>query len=247
MPGTGGGKGRAPRSVARLLAAQPAGLRKDPRFIELLARLAGSEALRRYRLPPVAYRLLDVPRLKPEFAANFRSTYRFPDGPFLDAFLELKWERRAGRELARRERGRRIDAAMAAFPPEAMAGLLYLRDAERALNPDAPEWKKGPYPRSLKAAEAMAGIGLERALALVAAQAEALRRRYRSISLPATDAILACSILGCAPDRRTGKLPSKAALRANFRKACKARHPDAGGDPSRFIITKRAFDYLAMD
>jgi hypothetical protein len=231
-------------ALARLLESQPKSMRRDPRFGELSILLGGSEALRRYRLSPVAYRLLNEPRLKTAFIGNFRSTYRFPKGPFLELFLAMKWDYRASRERLRRQREARIEALMAACPPEALTGLLYLREAEKCVNSTAPGWKNGPYPRTQKRAREMAGIGLKRWLSLLAGHTEALRGRYRSIALPPTPAILACSILGSSPDPRSGRLPRKAELRSNFKRLCKAHHPDLGGDPERFMLAKKACDYL---
>lgn len=231
-------------SLAALLAAQPEAIRKHADFPRLERLLRGSGPLRRATLPRVAYVLLDEPRLKPCFLGDFLATYRLPESPFFALFLAIKWERRAKLEAARAARQGEIRATATRFPSEIRGFFEYLEAAERARNPGVPVWKKKLFPLSKKRAREMARFSLAEWLSMLAEYIEILRKSYRRIALPDTDSLLACLLLECYPDPVSGRLPTQAALKAQFRKLSKIHHPDAGGDPKRFRLLLRARDRL---
>jgi hypothetical protein len=231
-------------SLRRLLDMQPPGLRKDCRFAELEAMLRASPRLRAARLNRTAYALLDGPRLRLADLPNFVDTYRVPASPFFELFLTLKWERSSRLAAARRDRERRIAAIAASYPREVLGLLGYLEEAERRIRPDAPLRRLGPWPRSMARARELGTLGLAEWIPLLADYAETLRAGYRSIALCDTETLLACMALECLPDPATGRLPSKAAIRTQYRRLSKACHPDLGGDPRRFLLVSRARDRL---
>lgn len=219
-------------------------MRRHPDFPELERLLRESPALRRARLPRAAYALLDEPRLEPRFLGNFRETYRLPASPFFSIFLAIKRERKAGLEGDRARRGAEIEAMARRFPREALGFMAYLESAERQRHPGAPLFRKKLFPRSKKRAGEMARLSLAQWIELFAAHIAALRAGYRRIALPDTDSLIACMLLERYPDPATGRLPSAATLRAQFRRLSMIHHPDRGGDATRFRLLVKARDRL---
>jgi len=237
-------RGRPIYSLERLLGAQGPGIRKDPRFAELESMLRGSARLRAARLNRRAYALLDEPRLELRNLANFIDTYRVPDSPFFKLFLSIKWDRRASLAGARRDREARIAAIATGFPPGARGLIDYLEAAERRSNSAAPLWREELRPGTLKRAREMAAFGASEWIDFLEDYIERLRGSYRRIALADTETLVACMVLECRPDPVTGRLPSKAAIRAQFKRLSKSCHPDLGGDARRFLVISRARDEL---
>jgi hypothetical protein len=230
--------------LARLLEAQGGGIRKDPDFPKLAGFLRDSSALQRVRLNRRAYVLLNEPRLKIRYLANFYATYRLPQSPFFPLLLSIKWAHREKLSVAREERAKRIDEIMATYPRDILGLMRYLAEAERSRHPDCPIWEKRLRPRTKKGAREMAAFELAEWLPLLEGYIETLRASYRRLVLADTDRLFAYAFLECLPDPATGKLPTKAAVKAQFRKLSKTRHPDLGGDPRRFLLIKTARDLL---
>jgi hypothetical protein len=245
MPMTGRSKAGIP--LARLLGKQSPAFRRDPRFADLESMLAASARLRAVRLGRRACALLNESRLKVENLGDFVETYRLPPSPFFRLFLTMKREARARLDGLRRDRETRIADIAATFPREARGLIGYLAEAERLRNPAAPLWRAELGPGSLKRAREMAAFGLAEWISFFADYIERLRGAYRRISLVDADTLLACMILECLPDPATGRLPSKATLRTQFKRLSKSCHPDLGGDPKRFLLLSRARDALLGD
>jgi hypothetical protein len=231
-------------TLAELLAAQGGPIARQSGFAELERRLRGSAALRRVRLPALAFKLLDEPRLAIVDIPNFRETYRVPDGLFLALFLELKWARRRELDAARASRRDEIAAIMALCPAEAQAMLGYLERVEKARNAGRPVWKKSIYPATKKRAREMLGLSRKEWLDCFLRSTRLLRASYRRIALPETALCGAFLALGCFPDPATGRLPSEAELKSSFRRRSKELHPDLGGDEAGFRLIERARDEL---
>ncbi|HOX32701.1 MAG TPA: hypothetical protein PLB91_10235 [Spirochaetales bacterium] len=231
------------RSLAELLAAQSSALRRKPAFAELERLLAGSAALRRARLPPVACRLLDEPRLEPRFLGDFLATYRLPESPFFAIFLGLKRGRRAELDRARVRRKSQIEGIAAAYPDWVRGCFAFLKGAESARNPGTPLWAKAVFPRSKKRAAELARFGPEEWLAYLFEKIELLRGGYRRIALPPAGLLLDCALLGLAPPRQ-GRVPAEAAVRSAFRLRSRSAHPDGGGEPGAFRALVAARDRL---
>lgn len=232
-------------TLARLLEAQPQAIRKDPRFPLLVSMLRASSRLRSSLLNRTAYALLNKPILEKRNLANFLQTYRLPARPpFFELFLSMKWEERARCAARRREREERIAVLAAAFPPGVRALISYLAEAERLSRPSAPYWNKELRPSTLKRAREMAGYGMDEWLSFFDEYIERLRSAYRRIALLDTEMLLACMVLECAPDPKTGRQPSKTALSMQFKRLSKLHHPDRGGDPRLFRLLVQARDRL---
>jgi hypothetical protein len=235
---------RTGRSLAELLAAQSEPLRRRPEFAALERLVRESASLRRARIPGVAYRLLDEPRLELRFIGDFLNTYRLPESAFFSRFLALKWERRAELEAARARRLAAIRDIARTFPSWARDFLEYLRATESERDPHAPIWRASVFPRSKRSALAMSRFGVEEWRSYLAERIELLREGYRRIALPSSDILLDCALLGLFPDPTSGALPSETALRSRFRSLSKMNHPDSGGDAKKFRILKEARDRL---
>jgi hypothetical protein len=215
-----------------------------PEFAALQRLVRESAPLRRARLPGVAYRLLDEPRLELRFVGNFLDTYRLPESPFFSRFLALKWERRAGLEAARARRLAEIGSIATSFPPWVRELLEYLKATEAERNPHTPIWRASVFPRSKRSALAMSRFGAEEWRSHLAERIELLRGGYRRIALPSSEVLLDCALLGLFPDPASGALPSATLLRSRFRVLSKIRHPDSGGDAEAFRVLKEARDRL---
>jgi hypothetical protein len=237
-------RGKPPYSLSALLGAQGPGLRKDPRFAELESMLRASPRLAAVRLGRRAYALLDEGRLRIENLPDFFATYRIPPEPFFRLFLTIKRDRRERLDALRRDRDRRIADIAAAFPKGPSLLIDHLAAVERLRNPATPIWRAELWPGSLKRAREMAGFGLTEWIERFAEYIERLRGAYRRIPPLEADALIACMLLECMPDPATGRLPSAATARAQFKRLSKACHPDLGGDARRFLLVSRARDEL---
>jgi hypothetical protein len=210
--------------------------------------LRASSRLRSSLLNRTAYALLNKPILEKRNLANFLQTYRLPARPpFFELFLSMKWEQRARCAVRRREREERIAAIAAVFPPGARALISYLGEVEGLSNPAAPYWEKELRPSTLKRAREMACFSIQDWLSFFDEYIERLRSAYRRIAVLDTEVLLACMLLECAPDPRTGRLPSKTALSMQFKRLSKLHHPDRGGDPRLFRLLVHARDQLFRD
>jgi hypothetical protein len=192
-----------------------------------------------------AYALINQPRLETQNLADYLTTYRLPARPpFFELFLSMKWEERARCAARKRGREERIAAVAALFPQGVRALISYLAEVERLSRPSAPYWNKELRPSTLKRAREMAGFDMDEWLSFFDEYIERLRSAYRRIALLDTEVLLACMVLECAPDPRTGRLPSRTALSMQFKRLSKLCHPDRGGDPRRFHLLTRARDRL---
>lgn len=232
------------RGLAHLLLAQGGGIRKHPDFARLESLLRRSPTLGRLRLSRVGYRLLNEPRLKIENLENFYSTYRVPRSAFFPLFLSIKWAHRRDLAAARERRAGDIAAIMELWPREVIGLARYLKEAERRANPGTPFWRRELCPHSKKRATELLGFALSDWIPYLADYIDRLRRSYRTLALADTDRLLACAFLDCLPDPATGRLPSKATVKAQYRKISKACHPDLGGDPRHFLIVTKSKDLL---
>jgi hypothetical protein len=240
----GSSRGKPLYSLTALLGAQGPGVRNDPRFAELESMIRASPRLAAVRLGRRAYALLDESRLGIENLPDFFATYRIPPGPFFRLFLAIKRDRRARLDYLRRERDRRITDLAATFPSGPRLLIEHLAAVERLRNPAAPMWRAELRPGSLKRAREMAAFGLSEWIEYFAGYIERLRGAYRRLPPLEADALIACMILECMPDPATGRPPSGATVRAQFKRLSKASHPDLGGDPRRFLLVSRARDEL---
>lgn len=203
-----------------------------------------SPALKRVRLPRVAYALLNEPRLEIRDVGDFRSTYRLPESPFLGIFLRIKWERRAELAEMRARREAEIRSIMNGCPDEVLSFIRYAEEAERCRNEGLPVWKKLLFPATKKRARQMAKFSWAEWLEFFIDYIGALRGSYRRIPLPDTEALIAGMVLGCMPEPETGRLPAARVIKARYRILSKIHHPDAGGKEERFLLLKKARDYL---
>ncbi len=234
------------RSLAELLFRQPAALKKDPRYAELVALLNSSAALRTVGLEPRAWRLLALPRLKPENLIHFYRTYRLPAHEFFSLFLRLKWSWLEAKEARKAEREAYIAERMRGLAPQALAMLEWLAAVEARANVKIPLWAESFEPRSKKRARELAALDMEAWRALFASDLALLQARYPALKLPAEPLILDCWELGCLPDPRTQRPPDAARLGKAWREASKRCHPDAGGDPARFRVIDEARRRLGL-
>jgi hypothetical protein len=237
-------RGKPVYSLSALLGAQGPGVRNDPRFAGLESMLRASPRLAAVRLGRRAYALLDESRLGIENLPDFFATYRIPPGPFFRLFLTIKRDRRARLDGLRRDRDRRIADIAATFPKGPRLLIDHLAAVERLRNPEAPLWRAELRPNSLKRAREMEAFGLSEWIECLAGYIERLRGAYRRLPPLEAEALIACMILECMPDPATGRLPSKATARAQFKRLSKACHPDLGGDARRFLLVSRARDEL---
>jgi hypothetical protein len=226
------------------LDSQSGPVRRHPDFAALERLLGESAALRRVRLPRVAYSLLDEPRLDPRCVCDFCSTYRLPESSFVAIFLTIKWERRAALAARRTRLAGEIRAIMDSCPSDVLALIRYLEEAERGRNEDRPVWKKRLFPATKKRALQMAKFSRAEWLELLTDYIATLRGSYRRLALPDTEALIACMILKCLPDPATGRLQDPGTIKARYRMLCKIHHPDAGGSEERFLLLKKARDSL---
>jgi hypothetical protein len=231
-------------SLAELLSAQRGPIKRHPDFSRLERLLRESPALRRVRLPRVAYVLLNEPRLDIRHISDFRSTYRVPESPFLSIFLKIKWERRAVLAANRTRREAENRAIIDGCPVEVLALIRFLEEAERSRNADRPVWKKRLFPATKRRALQMAEFSWAEWLEFLIDYIGTLRGSYRRIALPNTEALIACMILECLPDPATGRLPASGSIKASYRMLSKIHHPDAGGNEERFLLLKQARDTL---
>ncbi len=227
------------------MEAQGTAIRRHPEFPRLAGFLRDSAALRRLRLERIAYALLDEPRLEPRNLANFYDTYRVPKSPFFPLFLSIKWDQREKKAAAREERAKYISAVAATYPRDMLGLMRYLAEAERSRNPMTPVFMKSLYPATKKRARELAAFTMAEWLPFIAGYVEALRNGYRRLDLIDTESLIACALLECLPDPTTGRLPTRAAIKAQFRKLSMAYHPDRGGDASRFLLVKKSSDLLS--
>lgn len=199
-----------------LLATQGAAVRDHPAFPKLVALLHGSAALTRLRFEPAAYRLLNSGRLEARYLPNFYATYRIPPSPFFPLLLTVKRECTEKREAASEARGRRILTIMETYPDDVLGLVKYLAKAERETNADFPVWKKRLFPRTLKRAREMQAFDLKQWMPFLSEYIGALRARYRRLTLPPTETLLACMLLRCLPDLRTGTLSDVATIERSY-------------------------------
>lgn len=230
--------------MEELLGAQSGPIKRHPDFPKLERLLRESPALRRVRLPRVAYILLDEPRLAIRHIPDFCSTYHVPESLFVAIFLKIKWERRATLAARRARLVTEIRAILSSCPADALALIRYLEEAERSRNAGCPLWKKRLFPSTKKRALQMAKLSRAEWLELFIDYIATLRGSYRRLALPDTEALVACMILECLPDPATGRLPDPRTIKARYRMLCKIHHPDAGGKEERFLLLKKARDSL---
>jgi hypothetical protein len=188
--------------------------------------------------------LLNEPRLEIRNVDDFRSTYRLPEGPFLEIFLRIKWERRAELAERRARRETEIRSIMNGCPGEVLSFIRYAEEAERCRNESLPVWKKRLLPATKKRARQMAKFSWSEWLEFLIDYIGVLRQSYRRIPLPETEALMAGIVLGCMPEPETGRLPAARVIKARYRILSKIHHPDAGGNEERFLLLKKARDYL---
>lgn len=234
-------------SLARLLESQEMAILKDPRYAELWAMLRDSARLRAAALNKTAFVLINQPRLELRNLGNFLETYRLPaHPPFFELLLTIKWERLSALAARKRDRESRIAAIAEGFPPGVRGLIAYLAAAERRSNPSAPFLKAELRPGTLKRAGEMAAFGPWDWISFFEGYIERLRSGYRRITLLGTDLLIASMILDCAPDPATGRLPSAAFVRSQYKRLSKACHPDLGGDPALFRLISRSRDVVAI-
>jgi len=209
--------------------------------------LRDSARLRSAALNKTAYVLINEPRLELRHLGDFLETYRLPaQPPFFKLLLSIKWDRQKSLASRSRDRESRIAAIAEGFPPGVRGLIAYLAAAERRSNPSAPFWKAELRPGTLKRARKMASFGPSDWISFFEDYIERLGSGYRRIALADTEILTASMLLDCAPDPSTGRLPSAATVRAQYKRLSKACHPDLGGDPALFRLISRARDTLAI-
>ncbi len=231
-------------------------MRRAPDFARLQALLTASSKLRGLSLSPIAYSLLNQPRLKPQHLRNFLSTYKLPPSPFFALFLKLKWEDRDRRAEARGKKTARISVIIKTYPRDIVAMILYLGTLEKTRNPSMPLWKKALFPNSLKRARELGALKRAAWIRLFSKHVDILAKGYRRIDIPERGALMACMLLECLPDPAKPRPPGKAELKSQFRRLSMECHPDRSqteekteardeAEGERFILIKKAYDYLS--
>lgn len=223
-------------SLEHLLNVQSPTIKKHPDFLKIERLLFASPVLRCVRLNPRAYRLLHEPRLKVCFLPNFYATYRVPKSEFFSLFLSIKWAQVQKKADNRSARAEYIVAQVAAFPRDFLILFTVLCTFDKAL-----------YPRTKKRVNEMATFTVAQWLSWFTVTGTGLMNTHRVLEKIGIDTLLACMLLECLPDFRSGKLPSKSVVKSQFRKLCKEHHPDSGGDNTRFLLVKKAYEELTKN
>ena len=232
------------RTIADLLAAESATVKKTAVFRNLVLTFDSDTRLARVRLNGLAWRLLHDPRLKPEYLANFYRTYRIPAHPFFPLYLSMKWAQVRDRKRRVESRTARIDAIRAGYPPGISEMFEYLRKTECRFARSTPVWNAVFSVRTLKKAGELSRFTLADWLAFFSGGIEILSRTYPVPLFRKGEVLGAMMILGCLPPPGSARLPDEAAVRKGFRRASGAFHPDKGGTAEDFILVKRAMDAL---
>lgn len=220
-------------SLEHLLNVQSPTIKKLPGFRKIEGLLFASPKLLRVRLNKRAYRLLNEPRLKICFLTNFYATYRVPKSEFFSLFLSLKWaqvQKKADNRLAR---AAYIDSHVAAFPRDFLSFFTVLCSFDSAL-----------YPRTKKRVNEMSAFTLEQWLEWFSGSLAELMKKHQVLQKIGVETLLACMLLECLPDFRTGKVPPTGVIKQQFRILSKKYHPDSGGDTRRFLLVKKAYEEL---
>lgn len=245
-PSTNTRAGAADRTLLQLLDAQPAAFKKDPRYASLSERLRINPALRQARLTRLAWRLLNEPRLKPQFVANFMETYRQPKDPFYRSFLELKWDIKARSSALRSERAARIDAICAAWPEPVKNMARWLTETERLQTRLTPVCNRALKVTTLKAANLQCAWSCAQWLRYLGGLIKDLERTYPGFAPAPAQELLDWMLLESLPEPGSRKKPAAASLKAGWRRAGKRWHPDcadkktAGFNPEWFRAAEEA-------
>ncbi len=233
-------------SLGYLLSQQPKTLRKDPRYARVVERLEASAGLLRLRVPRRCYSLLHGARISPEDLSSFYRTYGIPKDPFFPLFLEIKRDYLADRERYREERRQYILATVRSVPQPTLDFIKYLGYLEEHYNPRRlhPLWQAELFPRSKKQAKAYLGYGHGEWVNVFRRHLRLLSARYRGLSEPFAEKLLACYLLDCLPPEIPPQWPDDAAVSRAYRRMSLLHHPDRGGDHRVFIQVRRARETL---
>lgn len=220
-------------SLEHLLKVQGFGFKKHEDFLQLEQLLVESPALCKVRLNGRAYRLLNEPRLELRYLSNFYTTYRVPKSEFFTLFLAIKWGQIQKRVDNRSAREAYIEAQVNSFPRDFLALFNYLVTLDGKL-----------YPHTKKRVNEMSAFTIAQWLSWFTLTLGDLNVKHSIIKKIGIEKLLACMLLESLPNFHSGKLPSKTQLKSQFRKLSKEHHPDSGGDNSRFLLLKKAYEEL---
>ena len=239
--------GRRFRTLASLLDAQPKGLTRYPAHRLLWDQFMASDRLKKLRISPRCYRLLNEARIPPENLKDFYRTYRLPEDPFFPLFLAVKAEWLEDREKRQEERQKAIMDIMRGLPEHRRRALRLLAEYERKhhIAGDNPLWDNQLFPKTMKRAREFMRFGEREWYETWRVHLIRLSWKYRNIP-PLADAegnptysarVLSALVLRCRRvDRRE--------VSENFRALSKEFHPDKGGDAESFRRIKAARDIL---
>ena len=235
------------RTLASLLDSQPAGLVKDPRHRYLWDLFKSSQVLKRLRISPRCYSILNKASVKAENLHIFYRIYNLPPDPFFPLFLAVKAEWLEQRRMWREKRDAEIFSRMKDLPDHYRRALRILAEYERMHHPksDNPVWENRLFPKTKSQAEKMIRFTEEQWYRLWREHLLRLSERYRSIPRLVDEEkqptysmrILAVLILRCRDINRKE-------IARNYRRLSKLHHPDYGGNPESFLRLKIARDIL---
>jgi len=235
-------------TLASLLDAQPAGLRKDPRHRLLWDHFMASEKLQRLRISRRCYSLLNRARIKPENLESFYKTYRLPKDSFFPLFLAVKSKWLNSRQQWKEERRKFIRDTLDALPEKRKNELNMLAFLERKYQSagSLPVWNHVFVPVSRKRVKEMAAYTEAEWQKLYSLFLGKLSRKYRRFSPEEALKTEALLMLGFDPRKvdREG-LPGRNEIITNFRTLSKVHHPDRGGESALFRRLKAAKEILS--
>ncbi len=227
------------RTLASLLDAQPKGLVRMEGHRLLWDHFMASEKLRRLRISPRCYRLLNEARILPENLNTFYTTYRLPDNPFFPLFLSVKRQWFAERARLKEEREAAIFQRVKELPDYRRRSLRILAEFEETHHPSRghPMWEERLYPKTKKRVEEFHRFREKDWFELWQGHLKLLACRYRSITPEYSEKLLAALVLRCRKMERREVL-------ANYRRLSMEYHPDRGGDSDSFRCITAARDTL---
>lgn len=236
------------RTLASLLDAQPRGLVRDPNHRLLWDHFMASEKLKKLRISPRCYSLLNRASIPPENLKSFYRSYRLPEDPFFPLFLTVKKNWIEQRQSWQEERKKAIKEMMAVLPEERLRNLEMMGRLEEKHHPHGrrPVWDKLVFPRTKKRAGELIHYEELQWQDLANIHLNNLAGRYPGTSSEEMLKVEAKLIMGFN-QIPVSDYPDKHAVQERFRKLSKRYHPDGGGESTLFRRLKTARDILTDD